>query len=711
MSLPKSFTLPVVFVPVFILLLANTVIAQNGYLRADSIQMREVSLNEVEIVSMRESGRLSQLPLSASVISRAEVQERRISTLKSGAPFVANVFMPDYGSRLTSPVYIRGVGSRINAPSVGLYVDNIPYFEKSVFEFDLLNVERIEVLRGPQGTLYGRNTMGGLINVYSQSPFSYKGTNLSLTGGNPGFLNAGVSHFQPVSGNAAVAISAGLKRHDGFFKNEFLETNADAHLSAGARVRAAWQINSALKAEFTTHYEHLDQGGYPYAIFDTQTAASLPVSYNRDSGYKRQMSSNGLVFTYNTPLIKLQSVSAFQYYNDNQSIDQDFTVADLAFATQAQSQWMVSQEFTARSQYKGPYQWVMGVFGFNQKVNNDLAIDFGADAVRLRMVPGLLTRSQISDLNTFGAAIFHQSSLQHFVIRNLTIMAGIRLDYESANLDFNSSIQAAFPVPPPSSFNSHLEFYQLMPRFALSYEIKPGNSLYAALVRGYKTGGFNTVFETVDERSFKPEFSWNYELGFKGKFFKERVIMQASAFYIDWQNQQIFQMLSSGQGSLLKNAGESVSKGFEVDINAMVAKGFQFFGSYGYTHATFVENRLSAQVDHSGNFIPYVPRYTLFAGLRYHHTANTPLIDAVRFQAGWLAVGVHFWNEANTSMQTAYGMLNAMIGIDTRFFALDLFINNATSTNYHSFSFSALGRQYIQQGRPATFGLTLRYSF
>ncbi len=711
MSLPRSFTLSGVFVPALILFLANTVIAQNVYPRADSIQMSEVSLSEVEIVSMRESGRLSQLPLSASVINRAEVQERRISTLRSGAPFVANVFMPDYGSRLTSPVYIRGVGSRINAPSVGLYVDNIPYFEKSVFEFDLLNVERIEVLRGPQGTLYGRNTMGGLINVYSQSPFAYKGTNLLLTGGNPGFLNAGVSHFQPVTGNTAVAISAGLKRHDGFFKNEFLETNADAHLSAAVRIRAAWQINSALKAEFTTHYEHLDQGGYPYAIFDAQTAASLPLSYNRASTYKRQMSSNGLVFTYNTPLIKLQSVSAFQYYDDNQSIDQDFTVADLAFATQAQSQWMVSQEFTARSQYKGPYQWVMGVFGFNQKVNNDLAIDFGADAVRLRMVPGLLTRSQISGLNTFGAAVFHQSSLQHFVIRNLTITAGLRLDYETANLDFNSSIQAAFPVPPPNSFNSELEFYELVPRFAMSYEIKPGSSLYAAIVRGYKSGGFNTVFETEKERSFSPEFSWNYEFGIKGSYFKDRVSLQTSLFYIDWKNQQIFQMLSSGQGSLLKNAGASVSKGLEIDINAIIAKGLQFQGSYGYTHATFVENRLNAQVDYSGNFIPYVPRYTLFAGLRYHHTTNSTIIDAVRFQIGWLAVGDHYWNEANTSLQTAYGTLNAMIGLDARYVGLDLFVNNATSTNYHSFLFAALGRQYIQQGKPLTFGLTLRYSF
>jgi iron complex outermembrane recepter protein len=702
----RGFILPVSFLFHFHLSLAQVV-----YNQSDTIRLPEVSLTEVEIVSMRESGRLSRLPLSAAVLDKATIQNQQIKTLKGSAGFLANVFMPDYGSRLTSPVYIRGIGSRINAPSVGLYVDNIPYFEKSVFEFDLLNVERIEVLRGPQGTLYGRNTMGGLINVYSQSPFSQQGTDLSLSGGNPGYVNAGLSHFQPLTGNAAMAVSAGLNRHDGFFMNEFLGSNADAHLSAGGRVRTAWQINSAFTAEFTTHFEHLDQGGYPYAIYDQQSASVLPVNYNRPSSYQRQMSSNGLVFNYNTPFIRLQSVSAFQYFNDKQAIDQDFTVADLVFASQAQNQRMLSQEFTARSQYTGNYQWVIGVFGFNQKVHNDLAIDFGSDAVTLGLVPGQLTRSQVSDIKTSGAAVFHQSSLQHFLISELTLTAGLRLDYEVASLGFNSAMEAAFPTPPPTDFESDLEFYELMPRLALNYEFNPGRSVYAALVRGYKTGGFNIVFESEEERSFDPEFSWNYEFGFKGHFLRERVAVQSSVFYIDWKNQQIYQMLASGQGSLLKNAGASVSKGFELDLKALITRSLQFQGSYGYTHATFVENRLNDQVDHSGNFIPYVPRYTLFAGLRYSHQLNSGFLEALHFQIGYSAVGDHYWNEANSSMQEAFGLLNGMLSLDARNFGIDLFSNNLTSTSYHSFSFAALGRQYVQQGRPATFGLNLRYSF
>ncbi len=684
--------------------------AQVVYNQADSTLLPSVQLDEIEITSMRESGRLKRLPLSAGVLDQQLITRQQIQTLKGASRFVANLFMPDYGSRLTSPVYIRGIGSRINAPSVGLYVDNIPYFEKSVFEFDLLDASRIEVLRGPQGTLYGRNTMGGLINVYSRSPFSYQGTDISLTGGNPGHISGAISHAAKISPELALSVNAGVNRHDGFFRNEHLDQMADEHFSAGGRVRMAWQINSALTAEFTTHYEHLDQGGYPYAVFNTDSEVSMGVSYNEPSSYERKMSSNGLVLSYNTPAIRVQSVSAIQYFSDKQSIDQDFSVADLVFAIQDQSQWMYSQEITARSGNNRNYQWVVGVFGFIQQLDHDLQIDFGPDAVARRMVPALLTRNQASVNDTRGAAIFHQSSLHNFLTPDLTLTAGLRLDHETATLDHNAYMVAAFPTPPPSAFSSELSYFAWMPRLALNYSITDDASVYAAIVRGYKTGGFNVVFEAEEDRSFDPEFSWNYELGFKGSFLQKRASLQASAFYIDWQNQQIYQMLPSGQGSMLKNAGVSVSKGFEIDLEALITTNLLFRASYGYTHATFVQNSPNPSADYAGNFIPYVPRYTLFTSLGYRLPLINKMIDALRFDLTYQGVGEHFWSEDNAFSQSAYGLPGARISMEAGALSLDVFVNNLSSTTYHSFSFSALGNRYVQQGRPATFGMNLRYS-
>lgn len=114
------------------------------------------------------------------------ISGRQIDALKDISSFVPNLYMPDYGAKLTSAIYIRGIGARSSGQSVGLYVDNVPYLDKSTFDFELTDIQRIEVLRGPQGTLYGRNAMGGIVNIYTISPFDYQGKKLSLSAGSYG---------------------------------------------------------------------------------------------------------------------------------------------------------------------------------------------------------------------------------------------------------------------------------------------------------------------------------------------------------------------------------------------------------------------------------------------------------------------------------------------------------------------------------------------
>lgn len=143
-----------------------------------------IDIEEVVVIaSPKETGKLRELPNAVSLISQKDMQINQITTLKNVSALVPNFFMPDYGSKLLPQFYIRGIGSRINTPAVGLYVDNIPYIDKSAFDFNFYDIERIDILRGPQGTLYGRNTMGGLIKVHTRSPFSYQGTDVKLSYG------------------------------------------------------------------------------------------------------------------------------------------------------------------------------------------------------------------------------------------------------------------------------------------------------------------------------------------------------------------------------------------------------------------------------------------------------------------------------------------------------------------------------------------------
>ncbi len=134
-----------------------------------------LSLDEVSVTAIKQSADMRRLPVASTVVGASEVERLNIVTMKDVSEVAPNFYIPDYGSRMTSSIYVRGIGARIDQPVVGLNVDNVPFMNKDNYDFDLVDIERIEILRGPQSTLYGRNTMGGLINIYTLSPMRYQG--------------------------------------------------------------------------------------------------------------------------------------------------------------------------------------------------------------------------------------------------------------------------------------------------------------------------------------------------------------------------------------------------------------------------------------------------------------------------------------------------------------------------------------------------------
>ena len=170
-----------------------------GNIAAEEVDtLKIVDVEEVLIIAApKENRKLRELPNAVTLLSQQDMQAAQVNSIKNLTALVPNIFIPDYGSRLTSAVYIRGIGSRINTPSVGLYVDNIPYIDKSAFDFNYSDIERIDVLRGPQGTLYGRNAMGGLIKVHTKSPFSYQGTDFRIGAGTHNQYNTCLLYTSP----------------------------------------------------------------------------------------------------------------------------------------------------------------------------------------------------------------------------------------------------------------------------------------------------------------------------------------------------------------------------------------------------------------------------------------------------------------------------------------------------------------------------------
>ena len=233
-------------------------------IRTDSVGI-SVAIEDVTVYSLKQSRALADVPASLSYVSAADMTQRRVTDIKEFSSMIPNLFMPDFGSRLTSPIFIRGIGSRLNSPSVGLYVDGMPYYDKATFDFDLSEVQSVEVLRGPQGTLYGRNTMGGIINVFTRQPLSYKGTKVILSGGSYKDLGAAASHYGSFSDKIGYGITARYGHKGGYFVNRYNGKRVDVDDDASGSLKLRFKPNDRWDISVLGDYQYSDQGGYPYA--------------------------------------------------------------------------------------------------------------------------------------------------------------------------------------------------------------------------------------------------------------------------------------------------------------------------------------------------------------------------------------------------------------------------------------------------------------
>lgn len=685
--------------------------AQEIIVSRDSSYIPPVELEAFEIKATKQKDKLQKLPMAASVIKKRNVEQQELNSLTELSSRVPNLFMPDYGSKLTSPIYIRGLGSRINSPSVGLYVDNVPYFEKAAFNFEFFDIERIEVLRGPQGTLYGRNTMGGIVNIKTRSPRDNRQTELSFRAGNYDNYKTVISHNQPVSEKLGITLNGAFVDRDGYHTNEFTGKPADDLRSYSGRLRAVYEPSKNVTIDYSLNYEDSDQAGYPYATYTDSINQPAGVSYNRKSTYNRQMLSNNVTVKMERESRIFKSVTSHQYLDGLQEIDQDFTPASLLFVGQDQAQHMISQEFYLKSKPNtGDYNWLCGAFGFMQLMDKTVDVNYGEDGVAAFNLPGPMSKQKLYDQNTYGAALFHQSTFNDLLISGLDVTGGIRFDYETARLDYQYDRTLSGETRMISEFNNRLEFLEILPSISLKYRLGGRSNVYATVSKGYKTGGFNSTFEREQDRTFDPEHSWNYELGFKSRYYKNRLQTNLSLFYIDWLNQQIYQPVPSGQGSMLKNAGQSVSKGAELEFRGLPTTHTEAFMSFGYTDARFVDY-VDGDQDFSENRIPYIPQFTFHSGFTYRHQFDYNWLDEVMFRVDYRGVGKHYWQEENISYQDYYGLLNAKIGFTKDDFTFSLWGKNVLNTEYQSFYFQAIGNSYVQMGQPALYGLRVDVKF
>lgn len=722
---------------------------------ADSVApaLKDVVLGEVSVTAIK-WGDHPNADEAVTYIGSEAVETYDVVNLRDASALAPNFHIPAYGSRMTSSIYVRGLGTRIDQPAVGLNIDNIPIINKDNFDFDLADIDRIEILRGPQNILYGRNTMGGLVNIYTLSPLNFEGVKAKASFGNhyTRRLSAGV--YRKLSSKLGMSLTGEISGTDGFFNNEYNNSHAGRESLGSLRWKTALRPTGKVIVENTAMLTRARQNGYPY-----QNVSTGKIAYNDTCYYNRLSFIDGLTVKHSFKGVTFSSIMSVQYLDDDMVLDQDFTTDDYFTLRQKRKEWAVTGDFVARGPQTGKYSWLTGLFGFYRHTKMEAPVNFKETGINNLIIANRnnanpyypigwddpeFTLGSDFTMPSGGLSVYHESSLK---LGDFTATFGLRFDWERTNLDFRSHCNTAYTVydntnsgisPLPVYRNDRIDidetgnlshdYTQLLPKLSVSYNLPDGlGNLFASATKGYKAGGYNTqmfsdflqqklmaemgmtmLYDVDQIVSYSPETDWNFEVGAHLRLLDQRLALDISAFWINVDNQQVT-MFPEGSitGRIMTNAGKARSRGVELSASYQAPGGWFARGAYGFTDARFIDFN-NGRADYSGKRIPYAPSNTLFLSTGFTKRL-TGFIDGISAEVNTRGTGSIWWDEANTVKQPFYMLLNASVSATHDRFRLELWADNITATQYATFYFVSIGNAFLQQGNGFSIGATLSW--
>lgn len=713
-----------------------------------------VLLQAVDIVSsVKISDDEASSAYSTTTLRRADIENRHISSVKELSAIAPNFYQPDYGSRMTSSMYVRGFGSRIDQPVVGMNIDGVPVMNKNNYDFELFDIDRVQVMRGAHGLLYGRNTSGGAINLYTMSPLNFQGKRFTLEYGSANNVRVKASHYAAPSKRFGWAVSVLYNHSDGYFMNKELGKNCDGGDNGALRLRLQWLPGDDWSIDNTLSAGYTAEGGWAYRHYNPADKSLAPVAYNDECSYKRLNISEGLVIKRTLDWGAISSTTGYQYVDDRMRLDNDFLPLDYFSMGQYQKEHSLTQEFVVKADDLGAFNILGGLFGFFKHNNMSAPVHFkqyGIDNLILKnaneewyysLDNGTRELSFKEDnfviyddfvIPAFGVAAFVQGG---FSLNGFDVKAGLRVDYEYSSMSYDSHSTVHYSTYKDIAgydvmntvFKGQraVDALEMLPSLSVSYGGDWGN-VYASARKGFKAGGFNTQLfsdilkqkmmnsfvgsdDNVDASStvYKHEENWTFELGTHlSPLDSKKLDIMASLFYIDCRNQQLTTFPDGeNTGRMMSNAGRSFSAGAELSARYVLGD-ITFDAGFGYTHAEFIKyNR--GDVDLSGRILPYAPRETYSLNVAYRLPVPRSFANFFVLNVGWNGVGRTFWNEENTLSQPFYSLLSASLAWEKGHWGVSLWGKNLLNEKYNTFYFRSIGNDFFAQGKPLHFGISM----
>ncbi len=687
----------------------------------------DVQLDEVIVSAQKKEELLQKVPFSISAISSRKVQEYRLWYNKDLTAIIPNMNStnPGDGRNVTS---IRGIATTSYDPAIATYIDGVSQFNLDTYIPQLFDVERIEVLRGPQGTLYGRNAMGGVINIITKRPTNQPNGFAEISVGNYGQqrYNAGVR--TPIIKNKLfIGAAAMYNKLGGFYDNEYNNSKFDKQHSITGNyylkylVSPEWAITLNVK-----HVANRNNG--PFSLVngvDEAFANPYKLNQNATTEMVDNTFNSSLVVNYSGAALNFTSQTAWQtnyrYYKT--PIDGDFSPIDgVTIINNYGKNWnnvkALTQEFrfTSPASVTSKLKWTSGIYLFSQLVPNKQATHFGEDAGMLGSPDknfGIITTS---DGKSFGTAVYGQASYD--VNDKLEITAGVRYDYEHKKQSVLGQYQVdpdpnpVFDTRPDTS--ATVNFNAFSPKLSVAYHFTSHNTGYVTYSRGYRAGGFTQLSSDPSQPplfTFKPEYSNSYEAGIKNNFMNDRIRLNIAVFYTTINNAQVPTLVLPDAVTITKNAGKLHSKGAEAEFAATPVRNLEIINKVVYTDAKYKTLKVpknGAEVDLEGNKQVYTPVATSALAAQYGYDLGTKQNLKAVVRAEWLYVGKQYFDLANNISQDGYSLFNTRFGIAAKNFEIMFWGRNLGGKKYiaYAYDFGA-----IHLGDPKTYGITLTGKF
>jgi len=671
------------------------------------------TLPVITVVAQKEPAPLEKIPASVTAVVEDTILGDGLIAVSDASIFAPNTFYSDLSARKVSNARFRGVGSSPANPSVTTFIDGVPQLNANTANIDLLGVQQIEFVRGAQSALFGRNTLGGVVNVVSVQPSLSRWTGrVTAPFGSDSDFGLQAAASGPISGDRVGAgVAIGYGRRDGFTVNTVTGNTVDDRSSFAAKGQLFFKNAGGWQAHVIVSGERDRDGDYALADLNAIRANPFVVARDFEGHTDRDVVSATLLARREGERFTLTSTTGLVDWGTFDETDLDYTQFPAVTRANREDATQFTQEVRVASAAKAPVRlsdaaalsWQGGVFFFTQKYTQSAVNNFAPFVLSPQLPLAVTNHSPDADLDDAGIGMFGHGTVT-FNDR-FDVSAGVRFDYENKSADLQTFFVPA--VGPGSVVDTDRSFSAVSPQFSVVFRPADAHTIYGSVGRGFKAGGFNPTSPAGSE-AYGEEGAWHVEGGVKSVLAGGRVTVNGAVFSIDWTDLQVNLPNLSVPGQFyIANVGDAASRGAEFEVRARALEQLDVFAAVGFTHGRFKEGSVSTGIDVSDNLLPSTPGHTATFGAVF----TQPLGSLSFFARGEVAnYGAFKYDDLNRAGQDAYSLTNLRGGVrfSNRTF-VEAWIRNAFDTRYVPVAFpydpgSAPSGFLGEPGKPRTFG-------